>query len=412
MSIRNLKVIKKPRVGPIPDIPINFPAFTNLHLELLEVKEKLKRGLPLIPKSKPNLKLNTDPVKVTNPAGPVVTTDKKPLEPITIPITIPVVKKKKKENFIPEKKEKATVAKSESESESIAESDTSETSKSSKKNKPPPKIPKKPVKELKNIKAESKEQEETLKGLLSSEDETISDGEEDAVAQEDSPVEEVKAETDETDIYAGLSPEERAEKEKEEYIWRFRILKKQYGKNASIPIPEWNEFSDLGMMKQSYERTIKELYLDDAVETYRTYLLGGWIVMEYVCTQFIGIDLRGFTLQQTKMMYKYDRMLIELGEKSYTSWAMNLPVEVRLIGMILFQAAIFYLGKIISDKLGNSIGELFKGFTGQPPDHNNNNNNTGNTGNNNEDEVVDSPKKKMRGPKINADEIRARNNKK
>jgi hypothetical protein len=173
---------------------------------------------------------------------------------------------------------------------------------------------------------------------------------------------------DETDIYAGLSPEERAIKEKEEYMWRFRILKKKYGNSASIPIPEWNEHSDLSMMKNSYERTIKELYLDDSVETYRTYLMGGWVVMEYVCVQLIGIDLRGFTSQQIRMMNKYDRMLIELGEKSYTRWGMNLPVEIRLIGMILFQAGIFYLGKIISDSYGSDAAEFFKGFTGQPPE--------------------------------------------
>ena len=149
------------------------------------------------------------------------------------------------------------------------------------------------------------------------------------------------------------------------------------------------------MMKTSYERTIRELYLDDAVETYRTYLLGGWIVMEYVCVQLIGVDIRGFTLQQIKMMYKYDRMLIELGEKSYTRWGMNLPVEVRLIGMILFQAAIFYLGKIIADNYGDSVAELFKGFTGQPPAGPSSEKATERT----QPETKD-PSKKMKGPHI------------
>src|SRR4051812_40837308 len=52
-TIRNLKVFKKPRVKPLLDIPINFPALKNLHLELMEIKDKLKKNLPLIPVSKP-----------------------------------------------------------------------------------------------------------------------------------------------------------------------------------------------------------------------------------------------------------------------------------------------------------------------------------------------------------------------
>ena len=310
------------------------------------------------------------------------------------------------------------MAKSDSESVEASES-SSESIPKDKKKKHIPKENKKVTSPLppKGGKPKLKEDiksKDKLKDLIDDEDESpfeevVSDesqGVDDEEPVGDAP-EGVKDDDDEeVDIYAGLSPEERAEKEKEEYIWRFRILKKKYGKNASIPIPEWNEFSDLGMMKQSYERTIKELYLDDAVETYRTYLLGAWIVMEYTCTQFVGIDLRGFTSSQIRIMHKYDRMLIELGEKSYTNWAMNLPVEVRLIGMVLFQAAIFYLGKIISDKMGSNVGELFRGFSGQAPVNIPNNNN------NNEEEVTDTPKPKMKGPKINADQIRERNNKK
>ena len=368
MSIKNLKVIKKPRDDPLPDIPISFPQFDNLHLELLEAKEKLKKGLPLIPRSKPIMKPKVD----IQPSKP------------SIPIIIPIRQQpaKTKENFTPIKKKPHVVIDissksarpdeviqglaSDSESEELAESSSSEES---------PKV------KSKTHDNENKIEEEP--------------------SQDDLPILE-----DEVDIYAGLSPEERAAKEKEEYLWRFRILKKQYGRSASIPIPEWSEHSELGMMKTSYERTIKELYLDDAVETYRTYLLGGWIVMEYVCTQMIGIDLRGFTVQQTRMMYKYDRMLIELGEKSYTRWGMNLPVEVRLIGMILFQAAIFYLGKIISDKLGSSVAELFKGFTGQPPEAEKN---PETNPPRSQEDVFDNPKQKMKGPKLSAEKIRERN---
>ncbi len=152
-------------------------------------------------------------------------------------------------------------------------------------------------------------------------------------------------------------------------------------------------------MKTTYDRTIRELYLDDAVETYRSYLFFGFVVMEFVSTQWIGVDLVGLTIQQTRMMHKYDRLLVELGEKSYNRWGINLPVEIRLIGLILFQTCIFYLGKIISKKYGNKVAELFKGITGQPP-------NVTSTSKSSSKEQNPPKKKRMRGPKIHPEDIK------
>lgn len=154
-------------------------------------------------------------------------------------------------------------------------------------------------------------------------------------------------------------------------------------------------------MKTSYERTIRELYLDDVIESYETYLIGGWIIMEYVCVKMMGIDLRGFTARQIRIMHKYKRMLIELGEKSYSRWGMNIPVEIRLIGMILFQAGIFYLQKVLQDKFGHDAADLFGGVTGQPSEERD-------EGNNNDEEIKDVPKKKMNGPRMRAEDIRSR----
>lgn len=197
----------------------------------------------------------------------------------------------------------------------------------------------------------------------------------------------------EDDPYAGLSPEERLAKEKEEYIWRFRILKKQYKKAT---IPDYNEHSDLHQMKMSYERTIKDLTLEDNVESYRTYMIGSFMVMEWVATQWVGFDLNGFTQQQMLMMHKYDRLLTELGERSYNRWGMNLPVEIRLLGFVVLQAGLFYLGKIIAEKGGSTISELFKSITGQTP---------GAPSVSGTAAAMAPPKKVMRGPSIKAADI-------
>lgn len=211
-------------------------------------------------------------------------------------------------------------------------------------------------------------------------------------AGEEEQSEEQKQEDSET---ANMSPEEKEKYEKEEMTWRFRILKKQY-KDANIP--DFNEHSDLTRMKRAYTRILKELHLDDSVETFRNWLIGGFIVTEWVCTKFVGIDLTGFTKRQICMMKKYDRMLIELGERSYASFGSSLPVEVRLVGFIVIQAGIFYLGKIIADHAGSTVAELFNGLTGQPPVTSHVTSSEGGG---------DAPvKKKMKGPSLKASDIK------
>jgi hypothetical protein len=330
MVVREITVIKKARSDTLPDIPINFPPLENLHLELIENKKKLKKGLPpvtVVPRTKP-------------PVIPVV------VGAAAAGVAVKVVASTAGGEDV-DKDVLDAIGEDEEPTKDDVEKKLGETAQPSQ---PSPQVP--------------------------------------PTAPE--PVEEPQPVED--DPYAGLSPEERDAKEKEEYIWRFRILKKQY-KGAKIE--EFNEHSDLDLMKKTYDRTVKDLYLEDTVESYRTYLVGGFMVMETVCTKFLGWDIDGFTSHQMKVMNKYDRLLIELGEKSYNRWGMNLPVELRLLGFIILQAGVFYLGKIIATKGGSTVGELFKALTGQvdkkPTESEN---------------ATPAPKKKMRGPSIKVEDLK------
>ena len=399
---RALVVIKKARDDPIADYPIRFPTFDNLHLELLENKKKLKKGLPLVPLVRKKIAV---------------------IPSVVVPAAAGIAKKVTKEKF----------------------TDTLEETpkpKEEKKETPKPKDEKKETPKPKAKKAETKKkvEEEPLSdapseapsevdasagddgdmvdalaagtdGEVSSADDMTEklgegskkdggsgvatadegthavDGE--GEGEEGEKKEEGEGEEEEDDPYAGLTPEEREAKEKEEYMWRFRILKKKY---KTAKIPEFNEHSDLQAMKTMYDRTVKELYLDESVDSYRNYLIGGFVFMEFICTQWIGIDMKGFTKQQAMVMHKYESLLVELGERSYNRWNMNLPIEIRLIGFILLQSAIFYVGKKIAEKAGNSIGELFKGVTGQPPAA---------------ATAAEGEQKKMKGPSLSPNDIKS-----
>lgn len=147
-------------------------------------------------------------------------------------------------------------------------------------------------------------------------------------------------------------------REKSEMIMKFRIMKRSYP-NHEVIIP--TEHDDLNIMKQMYNDTLREISFDENVEYYKGIMKILFPVAEYVCTEHIGIDMKGFAASQMEQMNKYDRLLLELGEKHQSRWGSDLPVEVRLMGMILFQAAIFWVGKKVgSTKVAEGIFNAMK----------------------------------------------------
>ena len=410
---RGLIVTKRPRSDPLPDRPAVFPPFKELHLELLEHKRKLRKGLPLIPlQIKKGLNTNStenyDPQTLTNQptpqpqAPPQHPTSQQPNPQLQSGYAtseddrsenlsrkerrrLRKEEQRRKKKKLREKRRRSSTSDSDEGNDDIVGNLIGAPGK-------------------KSTREHFTSDEEDGFDLDSGDEELGSDEDDEELGSDEEarPIKkDVEVEKDkEEDPYAGLSPEEREEKEKEEYIWRFRILRKKY-KNAEEQIPTFNEFSDLQTMKRTYDRTVRELYLDDAVESYRGYLMGGSIIIEFAATQWFDVDLGGFTIHQTKMMYKYDRLLIELGEKSYNQWGSTIPVEIRLLLMILFQAGLFYMAKVVTARFGTTIADLFRSVSGMPP--------PAEEIKQKEAGEVQSggpPKAKMRGPKIKPSELR------
>ena len=149
---------------------------------------------------------------------------------------------------------------------------------------------------------------------------------------------------------------EDEEDRKREILFKFDLLKKSY-KEADMP--DFNIHSDIKTMQQSYDNTVKRLSVDSTVESYKTYLIGGFMTVEYILGSFLKFDMKGFTQHQIMNMNNYERLLIELGEKSYVPTESDWPVEVRLLVMIVIQAAVFVLGKFIMNKTGSNVLSMF-----------------------------------------------------
>jgi hypothetical protein len=408
--VREIIVIKKPRKDVLPDKPIAFPPLQNLHLELMENKKKLKKNIPLVQVKKPAPAgvpvVKAKPYSAAVMAGTAPVGTQSPVTEKKVSVTEKKVSVTKKDS-----KKKEAVSEANTEEVGDLENDLEEKTSGN--------TGAETTGDDANAEAANEDEAgeeardeagEEARDEAGEDDDVIADLAEGVatgaavvgVAKGEDLVENMEVENtpevpQEEDQYAGLSPEEREAKEKEEYIWRFRILKKQY---RSRDIPEFTEHDDIITMKTTYERTLREIGLETNLENYRMYLIGSFMAIEFASTHWMGINLDGFYSQQMLMMDKYDRLLIELGEKSYTRWGSNLPVEVRLLGFVILQAGLFYLGKIIADKAGSSVAELFKNITGQPVAKASTASGSVN------EEPEPAPKKKMRGPSVKVADLK------
>ena len=174
---------------------------------------------------------------------------------------------------------------------------------------------------------------------------------------------------------------------KRELLFKFELLKKSY---KTENVPEFSVHSDYDQMKKSYEMTLRTLSLDKSVEDYKRYLMGGFMLMEFACGNFFGFDMSGFTQQQMVSMSSYEKLLIELGEKSYVPSGSKWPVEVRLLFLVIMNAAFFIISKMILKKTGSNLMNVINGMGTNP------------SATQSQPNVK---KRKMKGPTVSVDDI-------
>lgn len=188
------------------------------------------------------------------------------------------------------------------------------------------------------------------------------------------------------DVTHSTTSEREEDDKKREILMKFQILRKAY-KNHVDKIPNPTIHTDLLEMERSYEDTVRILSLDSTVGTYKTYLIGGFMATEYFCGSFLGFEMQGFAKHQILQMDSYEKLLIEIGEKSYVPGGSKWPVEIRLVFMIVINAAFFIMGKMIMRKTGADLLAMAHNASALPP--------------------TEAPRqsRKMRGPTVNLDDI-------
>jgi hypothetical protein len=182
------------------------------------------------------------------------------------------------------------------------------------------------------------------------------------------------------------NPQQEPQQEdvKRELLFKFDLLRKSYPGSS---IPEYSIHTDLSTLEKSYNDSVRRLSLDSTVENYKTYLVYGFMGCEFIFGNFLGFDMQGFTQQQIISMHSYEKLLIELGEKSYVPTGSNWPVELRLLFMIIMNAAFFVISKMMMKKTGANLMGMINNMSTP------------------KQQAPTGPKRKMRGPDIDLSDL-------
>jgi hypothetical protein len=148
---------------------------------------------------------------------------------------------------------------------------------------------------------------------------------------------------------------------KRELLFKFELLRKSYPDST---IPEYTVHTDYKTMVMSYEDCVRRLSLDSSVESFKQYLIYAFMALEFGLGKFLKLDMEGFTQQQIISMSSYEKLLIELGEKSYVPEGSEWSVEVRLLGLVLMNTAFFVVSKMVMNKTNVNLMNMMNGMTG------------------------------------------------
>ena len=157
-------------------------------------------------------------------------------------------------------------------------------------------------------------------------------------------------------IYEDITHKEtpiELEEKRQQLLFKFDILRKSYNPDL---IPKFSNSSDIATMDRSYNNLVKKLYLESTVDDYKKWLTMAFIGIEKVLGGVLKFDMTDYSNIQVSNMNSYERILIEMGEKSVLKDKHKMAPEFRLGLMILVNTVFFILAKTLGDSMMKNAG--------------------------------------------------------
>jgi hypothetical protein len=136
---------------------------------------------------------------------------------------------------------------------------------------------------------------------------------------------------------------------------KYQILQKSWPEYKFPNLDEKLVYSNPKFIIDTYDRSVQRIQIDMDVNQYKIALIIMFLVIEVVCVKFLGLDAGGYTLSQIKAMNRYEKLLIEIGEKKLIMMGGNWSPEVRILFIGLFNCGLFILMKYLSSILGPEL---------------------------------------------------------
>jgi len=105
-------------------------------------------------------------------------------------------------------------------------------------------------------------------------------------------------------------------------------------------------------LDQIHDVYVKKIMISLNSSQWKVYLVIMFLGIEVFGIKVLGLDFRGYTLSQVRLMNRYDRLLIELGERYCLQGASQWSIETRFFMMAGINAVIFVIVKYLSTWLG------------------------------------------------------------
>jgi len=138
-------------------------------------------------------------------------------------------------------------------------------------------------------------------------------------------------------------PPDSRDQEKQNLIAKINLMRHVY---VERDIPHVSVADDYLYVKSQYDSLVRTLNISSKHERYKQILFVGFYAVELLLGRFAKLNMAGFAQEQIANIGRYDQLLLELGEKNYAPDAPEQwPVEVRLLGLVVMQAALFILSR-------------------------------------------------------------------